>query len=236
MHLMSKERIFIIEDDKHISKLIKYNLEKAGFECLTAPSGEEAFKIMDRWSADLILLDVMLPGMDGLEVCRHIKQDEKFKNIPVVMLTAKGEEVDRVVGFELGADDYIVKPFSPRELILRIKAVLRRGKTAQVDKDILTHDVLSVDIPRHKVLIKDKEVELTPMEFKLLVTLMQRQGRVQTRDSLLSDVWGVDADIYTRTVDTHIKRIRQKLGGKAAKFIDTVPGVGYRFDQGDDEN
>ena len=141
MHLMSKERILIIEDDKHISKLIKYNLEKAGFECLTAPSGEEAFKMMDRWSADLILLDVMLPGMDGLEVCRHIKQDEKFKNIPVVMLTAKGEEVDRVVGFELGADDYIVKPFSPRELILRIKAVLRRGKTSQADKDILTLDI-----------------------------------------------------------------------------------------------
>jgi len=233
---MSKERLFIIEDDKHISKLIKYNLEKAGFECLTATSGEEAFKIMDRWSADLILLDVMLPGMDGLEVCRHIKQDEQFKNIPVVMLTAKGEEVDRVVGFELGADDYIVKPFSPRELILRIKAVLRRGRTSPADKDILTVDILSVDIPRHKVFIKDKEVELTPMEFKLLVTLMQRQGRVQTRDNLLSDVWGVDADIYTRTVDTHIKRIRQKIGVKAAKFIDTVPGVGYRFDQGNDEN
>jgi DNA-binding response OmpR family regulator len=232
---MQKERILIIEDDKHISKLIKYNLEKAAFECLTAQSGEEAFKMMDRWLADLILLDVMLPGMDGLEACRHIKQDEKFKNIPVVMLTAKGEEVDRIVGFELGADDYIVKPFSPRELILRIKAVLRRGKTAQVDKDVLTFDILSVDIPRHKVLVKDKEVELTPMEFKLLVTLMQRHGRVQTRDSLLSDVWGFDADIYTRTVDTHIKRIRQKLGA-ASKFIDTVPGMGYRFDQGDDEN
>jgi len=231
---MQKKRILIIEDDKHISKLVKYNLEKAGFECLTAISGEEAFKILERWLADLILLDVMLPGIDGFEACRHIKQEEKFKNVPVVMLTAKGEEVDRIVGLELGADDYIVKPFSPRELILRIKAVLRRGRTEQDDKDVLTVGILTVNIPQHKVIVNEKEVELTPMEFKLLVTLIQRQGRVQTRDSLLSDVWGIDADIYTRTVDTHIKRIRQKIG-KAAKLINTVPGVGYRFDGGDDD-
>ncbi|MBF0504001.1 MAG: response regulator transcription factor [Candidatus Omnitrophica bacterium] len=232
---MHKKRILITEDDKHISKLVKYNLENAGYECMSAPSGEEAFKILERWSADLILLDVMLPGIDGFEVCRHIKDQDKFKHIPVVMLTAKGEEVDRVVGLELGADDYIVKPFSPRELILRVKAILRRGKTEENNKDILAMGILTVDIPQHKVLVSDKDVELTPMEFKLLATLMQRQGRVQTRDSLLSDVWGIEADVYTRTVDTHIKRIRQKIG-KAAKFIDTVPGIGYRFVSEDDEN
>lgn len=236
MPSMQKKRVLITEDDKHISNLVKYNLEKAGYECLTAVSGEEAFKILDRWLADLIILDVMLPGMDGFEICRRIKQEDRLKHIPVVMLTAKGEEVDRIVGLELGADDYMVKPFSPRELILRIKAILRRGKPEQENKDILTMGPLTVDIPRHKVLVKDKAVELTPMEFKLLVVLMQRQGRVQTRDSLLSDVWGIDADVFTRTVDTHIKRIRQKLGQSVAKFIDTVPGVGYRFDQGDDED
>jgi DNA-binding response OmpR family regulator len=232
---MIKKRILIIEDDKNISNLIKYNLEKSGYECLAAVSGEEAFKMLDRWMADLIILDVMLPGMDGFEVCRHIRQEERSQEIPVIMLTAKGEEVDRVVGLELGADDYMVKPFSPRELVLRIKAILRRGNAQEADKEVLTVGMLSVDIPRHKVLVGNEDVELTPMEFKLLVTLMQRQGRVQTRDSLLSDVWGLGADIYTRTVDTHIKRIRQKLKG-AAKFIETVPGVGYRFDEGEDED
>jgi DNA-binding response OmpR family regulator len=177
----------------------------------------------------------MLPGMDGFEVCRNIKQESKLKNIPVVMLTAKGEEVDRIVGLELGADDYMVKPFSPRELVLRIKAILRRGKIEETKKDILTAGNLSVDIPRHRVTVKEKEVELTPMEFKLLVTLMERPGRVQTREGLLSEIWDIHAEVYTRTVDTHIKRLREKLG-QAGKMIVTVVGMGYKFKQEDDED
>jgi len=232
---MQKERILIIEDDKHISKLVKYNLEKAGYDATVAVSGEEAFGVLDKEQVDLIILDIMLPKMDGFEVCRSIKQETKFKNIPIVMLTAKGEEVDRIVGLELGADDYIVKPFSPRELVLRIKAILRRGKIEESKKDILTAGILTVDIPRHKVTVNEKEVELTSMEFKLLVTLMDRHGRVQTRDGLLSEIWDIHAEVFTRTVDTHIKHLREKLG-KAGKYIETVVGLGYKFKQEDDED
>lgn len=228
-------RILIVEDDKHISKLVKYNLEKAGYDCTIAVSGEEAFGVLNKEQVDCIILDIMLPKMDGFEVCRSIKQESKFKNIPIVMLTAKGEEVDRIVGLELGADDYIVKPFSPRELVLRVKAILRRGKIEETKKDILTADILTVDIPRHKVTVNEKEVELTPMEFKLLVTLMERQGRVQTRDGLLSEIWDIHAEVTTRTVDTHIKRLREKLG-KAGKMIETIFGMGYKFKQEDDED
>ncbi|MCM8782063.1 MAG: response regulator transcription factor [Candidatus Omnitrophica bacterium] len=230
-----KEKILIIEDDKNISKLVKYNLEKQGFDCFLAPSAEEALEILNRHPIDLIILDIMLPGMDGFEACRTIKQDSRFKNIPIIILTAKGEEVDRVVGLELGADDYIVKPFSPRELVLRVKAILRRGKIEEARKDILNAGILTVDIPKHKVKVLQREVELTPIEFKLLVTLMERRGRVQTRDRLLSDVWDMHAQVYTRTVDTHVKRLREKLG-KAGKMIETVTGLGYRFKEEDDED
>jgi DNA-binding response OmpR family regulator len=170
----------------------------------------------------------MLPQMDGFEVCRHIKQEKKYKDIPIIMLTAKGEEIDRIVGFELGADDYIVKPFSPRELVLRVKAVLRRGKIEKIDKEILKAGILNVDIPRHRVTVNNKEVDLTNMEFKLLIVLMENKGRVQTRDRLLSQIWDINAEVYTRTVDTHIKRLREKLG-KAGKYIETVVGLGYKF-------
>lgn len=229
---MSKERILIVEDDKHISKLVKYNLEKAGFECTVATTGEKALEILDKEPVDLIILDIMLPKMDGFQACKQIKQDKKFSHIPIIMLTAKGEEVDRVVGFELGADDYVVKPFSPRELVLRLKAILKRGKSKEVTKDILIHEKLKVDIPRHKVFIDKKEKELTQMEFKLLTTLMQRKGKVQTRDRLLDDVWDIAAEVTTRTIDTHIKRLRQKLG-KMGKLIETVRGIGYRFSEKD---
>jgi len=232
---MSKENILIVEDDKHISKLIKYNLEKSGYFCITSVSGEEALEILDKERIDLIILDIMLPEMDGFEVCRRIKEESKFKNIPIVMLTAKGEEVDRIVGFELGADDYIVKPFSPRELVLRIKAILRRGKTEDTRKDILKAGILTVDISKHKVTVNKNEVKLTPKEFKLLVLLMERQGRVQTREGLLSEIWDINDDVFTRTIDTHIKRLREKLG-KAGKFIETVPGFGYKFKQEDIED
>lgn len=225
---MIKQNILIIEDDKHISKLVNYNLEKAGYECFVVSDGEEGLKILDKHSIDLIILDIMLPKMDGFEVCRLIKQDTKLKNIPIIMLTAKGEEVDRIVGLELGADDYMVKPFSPRELMLRIKAILKRGKQEELPKDIIKRGTLIIDVPKHRVTVHNKEIELTPMEFKLLVTLIERKGRVQSRDRLLTDVWGIDAEIYTRTVDTHVKRLREKLG-KAGYLLETVRGLGYRF-------
>jgi len=172
----------------------------------------------------------MLPEMDGLQVCKQIKQGKKLSAVPIIMLTAKGEEVDRIVGFELGVDDYVVKPFSPRELVLRVKAILKRKEAPEVAKDILDADKLVVDITRHKVTVDKKEIELTPMEFKLLVTLMQRKGKAQSRDKLLEDIWDIAADVTTRTIDTHIKRLRQKLG-KAGKFIETIRGLGYRFSE-----
>ncbi len=229
---MGGQKILVVEDDKHISKLVKYNLEKAGFDCVASITGEEALEVLDRESVDLIILDIMLPKMDGFETCRHIKQDKKLSNIPIIMLTAKGEEVDKVVGFELGADDYVVKPFSPRELILRVKAILKRGKPKEEEKDILSVDKITIDIPRHKVSVDRKEINLTQLEFKLLVTLIKRRGRVQSRDGLLEDVWDIAADVTTRTIDTHIKRLREKLG-KAGKLIETVRGIGYRFNEGD---
>ena len=226
---MANEKILIVEDDQHIAKLVKYNLQKAGFDCLHVVTGEDAFNILDRQKIDLIILDIMLPKMDGFEVCRHLRQEKHFATIPVIMLTAKGEEVDRVVGFEMGADDYMVKPFSPRELVLRIKAILKRGRPQmESSKDILELCDLRVDIPRHKVTINGKEIKLTAMEFKLLATLMQRKGRLQSRDQLLSDVWDLESDVTTRTIDTHIKRLRQKLG-HSGELVETVRGHGYRF-------
>jgi DNA-binding response OmpR family regulator len=226
---MSKEKILVVEDEKHISKLVTYNLEKAGYEVYAALTGEEALKLLGCYPFDLIILDIMLPGMDGFEVCRTIKQDPKLKNIPIIMLTAKGEEVDRIVGLELGADDYVVKPFSPRELTLRIKAILKRGNALEPQKNIITAKNLTVDIEKHTVVIGRNEIILTPMEFKLLVTLLERRGRLQTRDRLLSDVWDMAADVDTRTIDTHIKRLRKKLGS-LGKLIETVRGLGYRFE------
>ena len=231
---MAKEKILVIEDDKHISKLIRYNLEKSGYDCIVVDDGEEVLAILGKQGVDLIILDIMLPKMDGFEVCRLIKQDTKLKNIPIIMLTAKGEEVDRIVGLELGADDYVVKPFSPRELMLRIKAILRRGKPEESQKDIIKRGVLIIDVPKHRVTVNNKEIELTPIEFKLLVTLIERKGRVQSRDRLLTDVWSIDAEIYTRTVDTHIKRLREKLG-KVGDSIETVRGLGYRFKEEDED-
>ena len=227
---MSKEKILIVEDDKNISKLVKYNLEKAGFECTVTITGEKALEVLDKEAIDLIILDIMLPEMDGFETCKQIKQDKRLSHIPIIMLTAKGEEVDRLVGFELGADDYVVKPFSPRELVLRVKAILKRGKLKEITKDILSIDKLTVDILRHKVTADKKEIVLTQMEFKLLLTLMQKRGRVQSREALLEYAWDIAADITTRTVDTHSKRLRQRLG-KMGRLIETVRGIGYRFSE-----
>jgi len=227
---MPEGRILIVEDDPHISKLVKYNFERAGFLCIVTVTGEDALDILDKTPVDLIILDIMLPKMDGLETCRLIKHDQRFSAVPVMILTAKGEEVDRIVGLELGADDYIVKPFSPRELVLRVKAVLRRGQQKKEKiKDILSAGDIVVDIPRHKVTAHKKEIELSPMEFKLLSVLIDRKGRVQSRDQLLADVWGLSSEVTTRTIDTHVKLLRQKLG-KAGDSIQTVRGIGYKID------
>ena len=231
---MDTKKILIIVDDKNISKLLKYNLEKSGYSCFLVSCGEDAFEILEKEKIDLIILDIMLPGMDGFEVCRIIKQEPKLKNIPIIMLTAKGEEIDRIVGFELGADDYVVKPFSPRELILRIKAILKRTKP-QEKEEILKIGILTVDIPKHIVKVNNKEVKLTPIEFKLLTTLIERKGRVQSREVLLNDVWNIYTEVSTRTVDVHIKKLREKLG-KVGKFIETVIGIGYRFKLPEDED
>ena len=229
---MPNSKILIVEDDKNISKLVKYNLEKSDFKCLTTITGEDALEILDKEPIELIILDIMLPKMDGLELCKIIKQDKDLLHIPIILLTAKGEEIDKVVGFELGADDYVVKPFSPRELILRVKAILKRRKPKDTQQVILSTRRIHLDSSRHKVTADKRDVSLAPLEFKLLETLMSRKGRVQTRERLLDDVWGISADITTRTVDTHVKRLRQKLG-KAGQAIETVRAVGYRFSEGE---
>ncbi len=226
---MTRQKVLIVEDDPYILKLVQYNLEKAGFECRAAAAAQQAFEELERHNIRLIILDVMLPGMDGFELCREIKKKQTWAGIPILMLTARAEEIDRVLGLELGADDYMVKPFSPRELVLRIKAILRRGESKEdTSSAILTVGKLVVDKSRPKVTVNAKEVRLTAMEFKLLVLLLERRGRMQSRERLLNDVWDIDAEVTTRTVDTHIKRLRQKLG-KMGKCIETVRGSGYRF-------
>jgi two-component system phosphate regulon response regulator PhoB len=221
-------RVLVIEDEADIQQVLDYNLREKGHKVFIAGTGEEGLKVAREKRPDLVLLDLMLPGMPGTEVCKQLKGDASTKNIQVVMLTAKGEEIDRVVGFELGADDYVVKPFSVRELLLRVQAILRRSQGEQEVSTTFQFGVLRVDREAHRVWSNDLELDLTALEFKLLVTLYDRKNRVQTRSALLSDVWGIDAEITTRTVDTHVKRLREKLGA-AGDYIETVRGVGYRF-------
>jgi two-component system phosphate regulon response regulator PhoB len=223
-------RILIVEDERDLQQILDYNLRQAGHEVLAALRGKDGLELARSQVPDLILLDLMLPDVPGTEVCKQLKQDPQLRTIPVVILTARGEEIDRVVGFELGADDYVVKPFSVRELLLRIQAILRRGQVpAEPDAaGTLTFGCLQIDRGAHRVWVEGTEVELTALEFKLLVTLFERKNRVQTRGGLLEEVWGVQPDVNTRTVDTHIKRLREKLGSASA-YVETVRGVGYRF-------
>ena len=221
-------RILVVDDEPDALELIEFNLQAAGYEVVTAADGAEGLKKARTAAPALILLDVMLPEMDGMEVCKTLKRDPTTAVIPIIMLTAKGAEIDRVLGLELGADDYVTKPFSPRELILRVKGLLRRGRPAEEKADRLNLGDLQIDIPRHEVLIQGKRIELTATEFKLLTVLAQRKGRVQSREKLLQDVWEYDNLIDTRTVDTHMRRLREKMG-RAAKYLDTVRGVGYRL-------
>lgn len=223
-------KILLIEDDRDIAELVDYNLRQEKISTDVSSSGAEGLVKARRNQPDLIILDLMLPDMGGLEICKTLKSDPKTKPIPILMLTAKGEEIDRIVGFEVGADDYITKPFSPRELVLRVKAILRRIKERELmsKTEPLSFGILKIDPARFQAKVGNEEVRLTAIEFKLLKYLMSNKGRVSTRDMLLDQVWGYEAALTTRTVDTHIKRLREKLG-KAGDYIETIRGIGYRF-------
>lgn len=223
-----KGKILVVDDEPGVVELIQYNLNLAGYESEAAANGNEAVEKARTLSPDLILLDVMLPELDGFEVCKILRANPSTAGIPIIMLTAKASEVDRIVGLELGADDYVTKPFSPRELMLRVKKRLAQTQAPETTKDTYIAGTLRVDVSKHMVMVKTRRVELTAIEFKLLVVLLQRIGHVQSREQLLRDVWEYDAHIDTRTVDTHMRRLRDKLG-QAARYLDTVRGVGYRF-------
>lgn len=226
--------ILIVEDEKDLQDVLAYNLKAAGHQVLLASDGNGVVELVREKRPDLVLLDLMLPDVSGLDLCRALKSDTSTKHIPVMMVTAKGEEIDRVVGFELGADDYLVKPYSTRELMLRMQVILRRGSSPSsaepdVSKPALTRfGKLSIDRDAYRVWVAGQEVTLTALEFRLLCTLFDRKNRVQSRATLLDEVWGASEDMATRTVDTHVKRLREKLG-EAGDYIETVRGVGYRF-------
>ncbi len=227
MDAVSSKRILIVEDENDVVDLLTLNLRKAGgFLISKAGDGATGLTKARAEKPDFIILDLMLPKIPGLEVCKILKSEAATRHIPILMLTARAEEIDRVVGLECGADDYVTKPFSPREIVLRIKAILRRGATEETD-DRLSAGPITIDPARHEVLVNGKRVELTSLEFKLLRTLMQRRGRVQERDRLLNEVWGYESVIDTRTVDTHVRRLREKLG-RAGEVVETVRGFGYR--------
>lgn len=218
----------MVDDEPEAVELVEFNLKQAGFDVATASDGAEALKKTRSLLPSLVVLDLMLPEMDGLEVCKMLRRDPATTAIPIVMLTAKAAEIDRVLGLELGADDYLTKPFSPRELVLRVRKLLARGRGKPEETETLRFGDLLIDVPRHLVSWRGKRVDLTATEFKLLTILAQRRGRVQSRDHLLRDVWEYNTLVDTRTVDTHMRRLREKLG-PASKFLDTVRGVGYRF-------
>lgn len=252
------ERVLIVDDEADLLKLVDFNLKAAGFQTFTARSGLSALDMARTQSPDLIILDLMLPDLQGTEVCRQLKQHDLTRHIPIIFLTAKGDEIDRVVGFELGADDYVTKPFSTRELILRARAVLKRkavgnangngnGTNGELvalsltpagpvpsitsginEADLIRFGSLRMNEMKHRVWVHEDEVRLTAREFKLLNTFLKNRGHVQTREQLLDDVWGSDVSVTTRTVDTHVKRLREKLND-AGRYIETVRGVGYRF-------
>jgi two-component system, OmpR family, phosphate regulon response regulator PhoB len=220
-------RILVIEDEQGLQKVLDYNLRQAGHEVIFSLSGAEGLKLARELLPDLVLLDRMLPDVSGSDVCRVLKKTSDTRDIPVIFITAKGDEIDRIIGFELGAADYVVKPFSVRELTLRVSAVLRRKVEAQQGKSV-DFGCLRIDTEAHRVWAAGQEVELTLLEWKLLLALYENRDRVQTRGALLDGVWGADVTITTRTVDTHVKRLRDKLG-RAGEYIQTVRGIGYRF-------
>ncbi len=220
--------IHIVEDEPDIRETLAYNLSQEGFKVSEFSDAESCLDKIQKKKPDLLILDLMLPGMSGLDLCKQIRADKSLQNLAIIMLTAKGEEVDRIIGFELGADDYVTKPFSVRELILRVKVILKKQNDAAENNELVEFGPIKLNLDAHEVLINDDEIILTALEFKLLKHLIQRRGRVQTRDQLLGDVWGYSSEITTRTVDTHIKRLREKLG-TVGDYIQTVRGVGYRL-------
>ena len=220
--------IYIVEDEPDIRETLAYNLSQEGFKVSEFSDAESCLDKIQKKKPDLLILDLMLPGMSGLDLCKEIRADKSLQNLAIIMLTAKGEEVDRIIGFELGADDYVTKPFSVRELILRVKVILKKQTDAVENNELVEFGPIKLNLDAHEVLINDDEIILTALEFKLLKHLIQRRGRVQTRDQLLGDVWGYSSEITTRTVDTHIKRLREKLG-TVGDYIQTVRGVGYRL-------
>jgi two-component system phosphate regulon response regulator PhoB len=219
-------RVLVIEDEADLRDVLEYNLTQAGHRVSSAGTAQLGLRLARESRPDIVLLDLMLPDLPGTEVCRVLKSDPVTKAARVVIVTAKGEEVDRVVGFELGADDYVVKPFSVREMLLRIQAILRRAEAEE--PRVVEFGKLRIDHDAHRVSVDHQEIALTTLEYKLLTTLLERKNRVQSRGVLLNDVWGIEADITSRTVDTHVKRLREKLG-VAGEYIETVRGVGYRF-------
>jgi len=223
--------ILIIEDEPDIALTVAYNLEKEGFGTRVAQTGTAGLQAALRAPGpDLILLDLMLPDMSGHDICIQLREHRKTRSVPIIMLTARGEEEDRITGFEVGADDYVTKPFSPRELLARVKAVLRRSQgTVEGGDQILKAGIVRVDVDAHRAWIGDKEVDFTAVEYRLLCAFLERKGRVQSREQLIDMVWGMGTTITHRTVDVHVKRLRTKLGPIAAEYVDTVWGVGYRF-------
>jgi two-component system phosphate regulon response regulator PhoB len=219
--------ILIVDDETDLASLVEFNLQQAGLETSVALTGEQALELAKARVPDIVLLDLMLPDISGKEVCRRLRAEPGTRNVPIVMLTARGEEADRIEGFEVGADDYVTKPFSPRELVLRLKAILRRAAIRESTEQ-LKLALLRLDLGAHRAFVGPDEIELTALEFKLLNQLMAQAGRVQTREQLLADVWGVTSPLETRTVDTHVMRLRDKLGA-ARSMLETIRGVGYRL-------
>ncbi|MCC5911879.1 MAG: response regulator transcription factor [Clostridiaceae bacterium] len=228
---MGKRTVLVVDDEEHILELIKFNLEKNGFHVITGDDGETTLDLLKKNTIDLVILDLMLPGMDGLEVCKQIRKVQDFNKLPIIMLTAKGEETDRVLGLELGADDYVTKPFSVRELVARVKAVLRRSEDQQKQgENILQLKDITIDLEKHEVTVAGKQTELTLKEFELLKMLMENRGKVMSRNVLLDEVWGYDYYGETRTVDVHIRHLRKKIEeDESGKYIETIRGVGYKM-------
>jgi two-component system alkaline phosphatase synthesis response regulator PhoP len=227
---MAEEKIIIVDDEEHIRELLKFNLENSGYSTIYADNGIDALKLIKSERPQLILLDLMLPGMDGYDVCKEVRKDNNISTTPIIMITAKGEEFDKVLGLELGADDYITKPFSIREILARVKAVLRRTSVQNVDKSYKFGNII-IDFEKHEVIKDNFKVELTLKEFELLEILIKNKGRVLTRDFLLDKIWGYEYVGETRTVDVHIRHLRQKIeeNDKNPQYIETIRGVGYRF-------
>ncbi len=229
-----EKTILVVDDEVHIQELIKFNLSKNGFQVITADNGIDALRIAEDEKPDLILLDLMIPGIDGLEVCKKIRRNSSIESIPIIMITAKGEELDKILGLELGADDYITKPFSVRELVARVKAMLRRTSLKQEESKMRFGNI-SIDFQKHEVFRNNARVELTLKEFELLEILIKNKGKVMTRDFLLDKIWGYEYVGETRTVDVHVRHLRQKIeeDDKNPIYIQTIRGIGYKFNFGD---